>query len=206
MGLREEKYRAHVQELAAFDRQYGICGIAGMDEVGRGPLAGDVVCACVIMPQDVLLPRVDDSKKLSAQKRIEIAAQIRSLALFLGIGKASPLEIDKYNILEATRLAMRRAAEGAQPQCLLVDAVTGLGLAYPTHSIVHGDAKSYAIACASVIAKVERDADMLQLHAQYPHYHFDKNKGYGTAEHIAALRLHGPSPSHRQSFIKNFKE
>lgn len=206
MGLREEKYRARVQELAAFDRQYGICGIAGMDEVGRGPLAGDVVCACVIMPQDVLLPRVDDSKKLSAQKRIEIAAQIRSLALFLGIGKASPLEIDKYNILEATRLAMRRAAEGAQPQCLLVDAVTGLGLTYPTHSIVHGDAKSYAIACASVIAKVERDTDMLRLHAQYPHYHFDKNKGYGTAEHIAALRLHGPSPSHRQSFIKNFKE
>jgi len=206
MGLREEKYRARVQELAAFDRQYGICGIAGMDEVGRGPLAGDVVCACVIMPQDVLLPRVDDSKKLSAQKRIEIATQIRSLALFLGIGKASPLEIDKYNILEATRLAMGRAAEGAQPQCLLVDAVTGLGLAYPTHSIVHGDAKSYAIACASVIAKVERDADMLRLHAQYPHYHFDKNKGYGTAEHIAALRLHGPSSSHRQSFIKNFKE
>ncbi len=205
MGIREEKYRARVQALMDFDRQYGMEGIAGIDEVGRGPLAGDVVCACVIMPYDNPLPRVDDSKKLSEKARVEIAAQIRERALFVGIGKASPQEIDEINILQATRLAMRRAAEGAQPQCCLVDAVTGLGFSFPTFGIIGGDAKSYAIACASVLAKVERDSDMLRLHEYYPYYHFDTNKGYGTAEHMEALRRFGDCPVHRQSFLKNCK-
>lgn len=204
MGVREEKYLARVQELLAFDAKFGTDNVAGMDEVGRGPLAGDVVAACVIMPGDRLLPRVDDSKKLSEKVRGQVAAQIRKLALFIGIGKASPAEIDEINILEATRLAMQRALQGCPAELLLVDAVQGLGTSIPTQSPIGGDAKSYAIACASVLAKVERDCDMLALHELYPVYDFAKNKGYGTSAHIAALQKYGPCPLHRRSFIKKF--
>ncbi|MDY5730646.1 MAG: ribonuclease HII [Eubacteriales bacterium] len=206
MGVREEKYKQHVLTLKAFDETYGTENVAGTDEVGRGPLAGDVVCAFVIMPNSPLLPRVDDSKKLSEKARNEIAAQIQELALFIGIGKATPEEIDAFNILNATKIAMRRAAEGAKPNCLLVDAVTGLGLPYPTHSIIQGDAQSYAIACASVIAKVHRDTAMIEMDKLYPAYQFAQNKGYGTKAHIEALKKYGPCPIHRQSFIKNFKD
>lgn len=206
MGIRAEKYLARVQDLLAFDAQFGTENLAGMDEVGRGPLAGDVVVACVIMPRDKLLSRVDDSKKLSEKVRETVAEQIRELALFLGIGKASPAEIDEINILEATKLAMRRAVQGCPADLLLVDAVQGLGISIPTRSPIGGDAKSYAIACASVLAKVERDHDMLALHRRYPAYDFAKNKGYGTAAHMQALATHGPCPIHRRSFIKKFCE
>lgn len=206
MNKRQEAWARHALQMQAFDFTFAKQNIAGMDEVGRGPLAGDVVCAMVIMPNSPVLPRIDDSKKLSEKARIEIAQQIRELALFIGIGKANPQEIDAFNILQATKLAMLRASEGAQPDCLLVDAVSGLGLPYTTHSIIAGDSKSYAIACASVIAKVERDSDISKMAEIYPQYQFENNKGYGTKYHIESLKKYGATPIHRRTFIKNFVE
>ena len=177
---------------------------AGMDEAGRGPLAGSVVAACVIMPPSPLLPWVDDSKKLSPQRREKVYDEILATALFVGVGEASAREIDQYNILEATKMAMRRAAEGAPASLFLIDALSGLGLPGEERGIIHGDALSYSIAAASIVAKVTRDRQMAALDTQYPLYGFAQHKGYGTAQHIAALRQYGPCPAHRVTFIGHF--
>lgn len=177
---------------------------AGMDEAGRGPLAGNVVAACVIMPASPLLPWVDDSKKLSPQRRDQVYDEIMETALFVGVGQASPEEIDAINILQATKNAMRRAAENAPASLFLIDAVTGLELHGEERGIIHGDAVCYSIAAASIIAKVTRDRQMEELDQLYPGYHFSQHKGYGTAQHIAALKELGPCPAHRRSFIGKF--
>ena len=177
---------------------------AGMDEAGRGPLAGNVVAACVIMPASPLLPWVDDSKKLSPQRRDQVYDEIMETALFVGVGQASPEEIDAINILQATKNAMRRAAENVPASLFLIDAVTNLGLHGEERAIIHGDAVCYSIAAASIIAKVTRDRQMEELDRLYPGYNFSQHKGYGTAQHIAALRELGPCPAHRRSFIGKF--
>jgi len=183
--------------------QQGIC-FAGMDEAGRGPLCGNVVAACVVMPPSPLLEWVDDSKKLSASRREKVYDEIMRTALFVGVGEASPEEIDAVNILEATKNAMRRAAQGCPAQLYLLDALSNLGLPGEERGIIHGDALCYSIAAASIIAKVTRDRQLEQLDQIYPGYGFAKHKGYGTAQHIAALKELGPCPAHRRSFIKNF--
>lgn len=177
---------------------------AGMDEAGRGPLAGNVVAACVVMPREPLLLWVDDSKLLSPKRREETYEAILNTAAFVGVGQASPEEIDRYNILEATKMAMRRAAEGAPADVFLIDALSGLGLQGEERGIIHGDALSYSIAAASIVAKVTRDRQMQELDALYPDYGFAQHKGYGTAAHIAALKGNGPCPAHRRSFIGHF--
>ena len=198
--------KARAAELQGFDMQYNIGGIvlAGMDEVGRGPLAGNVVTACVVMPQEPLLMWVDDSKKLSESRREKVYEEILSAALYVGIGQIGPHEIDEINILQATRKAMRMAAENVPADVFLIDAVTGLGLKGKEISIVKGDAKSYSIAAASIVAKVVRDRQMRELDQLYPQYGFSRNKGYGTQEHILALKEYGPCPEHRKSFIGHF--
>lgn len=177
---------------------------AGMDEAGRGPLAGNVVAACVIMPPKPLLPWVDDSKKLSPARREKVYEEILSTALFVGVGEASAEEIDAINILKATKNAMRRAALNAPAELFLIDAVSDLGLPGEERGIIHGDALSYSIAAASIVAKVTRDRQMLALDEKYPGYGFAQHKGYGTAQHIAALREIGPCPAHRRTFIGHF--
>lgn len=177
---------------------------AGMDEAGRGPLAGNVVAACVVMPKEPLIAWVDDSKKLSAQRRDKVYDEIMASALFVGVGQASAAEIDQYNILEATKMAMRRAAEGAPADIFLIDALSGLGLPGEERGIIHGDALCYSIAAASIVAKVTRDRQMLELEAQYPGYGFAQHKGYGTPQHIQALKEKGPCPAHRRTFIGHF--
>ncbi len=198
-----EKRRAHLQSLLATDTTYWQAGIrlAGMDEAGRGPLAGPVVAACVVMPAEPIIEWVDDSKRLSEARREQVYEQIMSMALFVGIGRAQPQEIDDINILQATFAAMRRAAEGAHAQVYLIDAVDGLGLDGQERALIHGDALSYSIAAASIVAKVTRDRELRLLDEQYSGYGFARHKGYGTAEHIQAIRALGPSPIHRRSFI-----
>ncbi len=191
--------------LVDHDRAYAAFGptLAGMDAAGRGPLFGCVTAACVIMPAEPVLPWVDDSKKLSAARREALIEEIRACALYVGVGEASAAEIDRLNILNATKLAMRRAAENAPATLCLVDAVAGLPLPFPTEAILHGDAISYSIAAASIVAKVTRDRQMRALAEAYPQYGLERHMGYGTAEHIAALRRYGPTPEHRRSFLKN---
>ncbi len=200
------KRLAHFAQLVDFDRQWDAFGVslAGIDEVGRGPLFGPVVTACVIMPEEPLFPWMDDSKKLSAARREELYGQIVKHALYVGVGQASPQEIDQCNILGATRLAMERAAEKAPASVCLVDAVKGLHLPFRIHSIVHGDATSYHIAAASVVAKVTRDRMMAEYAQTYPQYGLDTNMGYGTAAHIAALGEYGATPEHRMAFVRKF--
>ena len=169
---------------------------AGMDEAGRGPLMGNVVAACVVMPREPLLLYVDDSKKLSEKRREQVFEEIQKTALYIGVGEASPEEIDEINILNATKNAMRRAAEQVPAELFLIDALEGLGL--------HGDALCYSIAAASIIAKVTRDRQMAEWDRLYPEYGFARNKGYGTKEHIEALKRLGPCPAHRKSFIGKF--
>lgn len=196
----------HAAELMAFDRDYRTGGlvVAGMDEVGRGPLAGNVVTACVVMPEEPLIPWIDDSKKLSESRREKVFEEIMSCALYVGIGEVSPEEIDRINILEATRKAMRKAAESVPADIFLIDAVTGLGLKGREVPIIKGDASSYSIAAASIVAKVIRDRQMKELDKLYPEYGFARNKGYGTREHTEALMRIGPCPVHRKSFITHF--
>ncbi len=197
---------AHALQLAAFDAGYREDGliVAGMDEVGRGPLAGNVVTACVVMPPEPVLPWVDDSKKLSESRREKVYEEILACALQVGIGQVSPQEIDEINILEATRKAMRQAAGQVTAEVYLIDAVKELGLPGREVSIIKGDATSYAIAAASIVAKVTRDRQMVELDKLYPQYGFARNKGYGTREHIEALKRYGPCPAHRRSFIGHF--
>lgn len=194
---------AHAQMLADHDAMF-VGVVAGIDEVGRGPLAGNVVTACVVMPKEPLLPWVDDSKKLSEARREKVFQEIMDIALYVGIGQATPGEIDEINILEATKKAMREAAAQVPADVFLIDAVTGLGLNGREVPIIKGDATSYAIAAASIVAKVTRDRQLIELGKQYPEYGFARNKGYGTAEHIAALKTLGPCPAHRRRFIRNF--
>lgn len=200
------KRLAHFEELVTHDRQFSSFGVslAGMDEVGRGPLLGPVVTACVIMPPQPLLPWIDDSKKLSAARREEVFEEICRCAMFIGVGEASAAEIDEMNILGATRMAMERAAEKAPATLCLVDAVQGLRLPFPTKPILHGDSLSYHIAAASIVAKVIRDRMMAKMDALYPGYGLDRNMGYGTAEHIRAIAVLGPTPMHRRTFIGKF--
>ena len=199
---RKERNRA----LMEFDREYRIggCVIAGMDEVGRGPLAGNVVTACVVMPEDPPILWIDDSKKLSETRREKVFDEIMEHALYVGIGEVTPEEIDRINILEATRKAMREAASQVPAEVVLIDAVTKLGLNGREIPVIKGDASSYSIAAASIIAKVTRDRQMIEMDRIYPEYGFARNKGYGTKEHIEALKRIGPCPIHRRSFIGHF--
>ena len=202
MVNREER----VRELIAFDREYRAGGlvIAGMDEVGRGPLAGNVVTACVVMPEEPAILWVDDSKKLSESRREKVFDEMMAHALYVGIGEVAPEEIDRINILEATRKAMREAAGQVPADVFLIDAVTKLGLKGREIAVIKGDASSYSIAAASIIAKVTRDRQMIEMDRLYPEYGFARNKGYGTKEHIEALKRIGPCPAHRRSFIGHF--
>lgn len=199
----ELKRIARMEELLKTERAWWAQGmsVAGMDEVGRGPLAGPVVTACVIIPPDAVIPGADDSKKLSEKRREQLAPMLIENASYVALGSASPERIDEINILEATREAMNEAARGCPCDVLLVDAMTGLNCGCRTESIIHGDATSYMIAAASIIAKVHRDGIMVEIDKLYPEYGFARNKGYGTAEHIAALEKYGPCPIHRRSFI-----
>ena len=189
-----------------FDRQYRLGGtvVAGMDEVGRGPLAGNVVTACVVMPEDPLIEWIDDSKKLSESRREKVYEEILEHALWIGIGEIVPAEIDEINILQATRKAMKIAAGKVPADVFLIDAVSNLGLQGKEIPLIKGDATSYSIAAASIVAKVTRDRQMAEADKLYPEYGFARNKGYGTREHIEALKKYGPCPIHRRSFIGNF--
>ena len=182
--------------------------IAGVDEVGRGPLAGPVVCAAVIMPieDSELVIGVDDSKKLSAKKREELAEQIKQKALCYTIIEVDEKTIDEINILQATRLGMKKAVEtlAITPQTVLTDGNMTLDITLPQKSIIKGDALCYSIGAASILAKVYRDNLMDEYAKSYPHYAFEQNKGYGTAAHIQGIKEHGLCPIHRRTFTKNF--
>ncbi len=197
---------ARLIEITRIDRELWAAGVvfAGIDEAGRGPLAGPVAAGCCVMPEAPLLPGVDDSKKLSEKAREALSDKILKTAVFARVGFATVEEIDRLNILEATRLAMARAAEGAPCGLFLLDAMEGVALAGVSRAIVHGDAACYSIAAASILAKVARDERMRALDKQYPAYGFAAHKGYGTAAHIGALRAHGPCPAHRKLFIRKF--
>lgn len=179
--------------------------LAGMDEVGRGPLAGPVVVCCAAMPKEPLIPYVNDSKKVSESRREKLYPVLTETALGYATAWVYPDVIDEINILEATRRAFAEAfAKMPIPVTdVLIDALTGLNIAARQHPMIHGDALSYSIACASIIAKVERDRYMQEQAALYPEYGFARNKGYGSAEHIAAIRKYGPCPIHRRSFLRN---
>ena len=176
--------------------------IAGVDEAGRGPLAGPVVAAAVILDDRHAIKGLADSKKLSARRREALFDEIRAKALCCSIAQASVEEIDELNILQATLLAMRRAVMGLRlpPKLVLVDGNRLPVLEMRAEAIVKGDAKVPAISAASILAKVSRDRWCLEYHQQFPQYGFDQHKGYGTADHLAALRLHGPCPQHRRTF------
>ena len=181
--------------------------IAGVDEVGRGPLAGPVVCAAVIMPLDdgLIISGVDDSKKLSEKKREELAKEIKTRAIAYAVCEISPEEIDEINILQATVKCMKNcvSALSVTPDMVLVDAVKA-DFGVPSFPIIKGDALSYSIGAASIVAKVYRDALMVKYASVYPEYGFEKHKGYGTKAHIDALKSVGACPLHRKTFIKNF--
>lgn len=176
--------------------------VCGVDEAGRGPLAGPVVAAAVILDPARPIAGLNDSKKLSAKKRMALAGLIRERALAWAVAEASVEEIDQLNILHASMLAMQRAVAALQvtPERALIDGNRCPSLAIPAEAVVQGDAKVAAIAAASILAKTVRDEGMLVLHAQYPHYGFDRHMGYPTAAHCAALAAHGVSPVHRRSF------
>ena len=180
--------------------------IGGIDEAGRGPLAGPVVVACVIMPKDSMIEGVNDSKKVSEKKREKLYEEITKTAISYEDGIIDQKEIDNINILNATKLGLTTAIKGlkVKPEFILVDALTNIDTCkIPYRSIVKGDAKCYCIACASIIAKVTRDRIMRQWAEVYPQYGFEKHKGYGTAMHIQAIKEYGLCPLHRHSFVKN---
>ena len=180
--------------------------IAGVDEVGRGPLAGPVVCSAVIMPLDDLIEGVDDSKKLSAKKREELAEKIKEKALCYTLIEVGEKTIDEINILQATRLGMKKAIEGLSisPDIVLTDGNMTIDIPFKQKSIIGGDALSYSIGSASILAKVYRDKLMDDFAEKYPYYAFEKNKGYGTKAHIDGIKEHGLCPIHRKTFTKNF--
>lgn len=193
-------------EITQMDRPYWTYNIpfAGIDEAGRGPLAGPVFAGCVVMPQEPLILGIDDSKRITAKNRESLYDSILATAVFAQVGMATVSEIEQLNILGATKLAMQRAAMGAPCGLFLIDAVTDVLLPGEQRAIPHGDALCYAIAAASILAKVSRDRHMYVLDTQYPQYGFAKHKGYGTAAHIAALKAYGPCEEHRRLFIRKF--
>ena len=202
---RKEQLENRLFEMTKLERDFWSRGlsVAGIDEVGRGPLAGPVVTACVVMPEEPLILGINDSKKLSSSRREALYDAIMEHALYIGIGRCDQEEIDRINILNATKKAMQDAFETIEftPDIVLIDAVD-LKLPCQVMPIIHGDAKSYSIAAASIVAKVTRDRMMVEQHAVYPQYGFDRHKGYGTKEHIACIREYGPCQIHRKSFLK----
>lgn len=204
--LRYEKEKERIEELCRYEksfRQYSF--ICGIDEVGRGPLAGPVVAGAVILPKDSRILYINDSKKLSAAKREELFEIIKKEAVSVGIGLVPHTVIDEINILQATYEAMRKAIASLSvtPDLLLNDAVTIPGVDIRQVPLIKGDAKSISIGAASIMAKVYRDRIMEEYDKMYPGYGFASNKGYGSSEHIRALKEMGPSPIHRMSFLKN---
>lgn len=193
-----------IYEQTAFQKGYEL--VAGMDEVGRGPLAGPVVAAVVILPKNCKIFGIDDSKKLSEKKRIALNKEIRQKAVAFGVGVVDAKRIDEINILQATYEAMREALNqmNVTPDYLLVDAVRVPQVSIPQQPIIHGDAMSISIGAASILAKVYRDEMMQQYHEQYPDYDFHKNKGYGSSAHIASIQMKGICSIHRETFTKNF--
>ena len=205
-GERLEKELARLEAMKEFEREYDGCSlICGVDEAGRGPLAGPVAAGAVILPKDCTILYLNDSKKLSEKRREELFLEIREKAFSYSVGIVGPERIDEINILQATYEAMRQTVSGlgVVPDLLLNDAVTIPELAIPQVPIIKGDAKSVSIAAASILAKVTRDHLMEEYDRQFPQYGFAKHKGYGTAAHVAALREFGPCPIHRRSFLKN---
>lgn len=218
MNKREEERRRKQQEklgkemerikgMSVYETEYSDCTyICGIDEVGRGPLAGPVVAGAVILPKDEPILYLNDSKKLSEKKREQLYDEIMEKAVAVGIGMVSPARIDEINILQATYEAMREAISklAVKPDLLLNDAVTIPEVEIRQIPIIKGDAKSVSIAAASIVAKVTRDRLMAEYDGVIPGYDFAKNKGYGTKAHIEALKRQGASPIHRRTFIKNF--
>ncbi len=206
---KENQERKRLEQMQIYEKEYQqysyICGI---DEAGRGPLAGPVVAGAVILPKDCEILYLNDSKKLSAKKREELYDEIMEKAIAVGVGMASPARIDEINILQATYEAMRFAIEDLKiaPDILLNDAVRIPGVTIRQVPIIKGDAKSVSIAAASIIAKVTRDRLMVEYDKLMPEYGFAGNKGYGSAAHIEAIKKYGPTPIHRTTFIKNFIE
>jgi ribonuclease HII len=215
---RQQMLMEKLESMQEYERSLRASGakyVAGVDEVGRGPLAGPVVTACVILPEDFDVLGVDDSKKLSEKKREELYGVILDKAVAWGIGRADNLLIDEINILEATKMAMKEAVEKADLMLrektggeagidhILFDAMTIKDVEIPQTSLIKGDAKSLSIAAASIIAKVTRDREMVEYHQQYPGYAFDTNKGYGTKAHYEGIEKNGITPIHRKSFLKN---
>ncbi len=211
----QKKYNSYLSEISRLDEissyekkyyQSGVEFIAGIDEVGRGPLAGPVVASAVILSKDCKIIGINDSKKLSEKKRQELFYEIKDKAIAIGVGVVSNIVIDEINILQATYEAMRVAISKLEvvPNQLLVDAVTIPDVNIPQESIIKGDAKSISIAAASIIAKVTRDEMMKKYAEVYDGYFFEKNKGYGSKEHIEAIKNIGLCPIHRKSFTKNF--
>ena len=202
-----EKELVRMKQMSVYEEEYSMCEyICGIDEVGRGPLAGPVVAAAVILPKDREILYLNDSKKLSEKKREVLYDEIMEKAVSVGVGFASPARIDEINILQATYEAMRMAISklSVRPDVLLNDAVTIPEVDIPQVPIIKGDAKSKSIAAASIIAKVTRDRLMVEYDEVMPGYDFASNKGYGTKAHIAGLKELGPTPIHRRSFIGNF--
>jgi len=205
--LAYEKEVLRTESLKEYERKYESLGyVCGIDEVGRGPLAGPVVAGAVILPKDSKILYLNDSKKLTAKKREELYDVIMEEAVSVGLGFVGPERIDEINILNATYEAMRDAVSklSVVPDVLLNDAVTIPGLSMKQVPIIKGDAKSVSIAAASIVAKVTRDRLMVEYDAVYPEYNFKSNKGYGSADHIEALKKYGKTPIHRNSFIGNF--
>ncbi len=193
-------------DFALETQQYtkGYQWVCGIDEAGRGPLSGPVIAACCVLPRDVEIEGLNDSKKLTPKKRDLLYDKIREVALDYAIGYATPEEIDSINILNATMLAMRRAIEGMEktPDFALVDGNCTRDFPIPAQAVIKGDSLSFSIAAASILAKVTRDRLCEKDHENYPEYGFDKHKGYGTKEHMDAVRRLGPCPIHRRTFLK----
>ena len=208
-GERLEKELARLEAMTQYEKEYeAYAYVCGIDEAGRGPLAGPVAAGAVILPKDCRILYLNDSKKLSEKRREELFEEIKEKAAAWSVGIVSPARIDDINILQATYEAMRDALGrlGVTPDVLLNDAVTIPGLPMKQVPIIKGDAKSLSIAAASVLAKVTRDHMMAEYEEMFPGYGFAKHKGYGTAAHIQAIRELGPCPIHRRSFIRNFVE
>ena len=202
-----ERERKRLEDMGVYEREYGRLGrVCGIDEAGRGPLAGPVVAGAVILPPECRILYLNDSKQLSEKRREELYDEIMERAVAVGVGIVGPARIDEINILQATYEAMCEAIASlaVKPELLLNDAVTIPGVEIPQVPIIKGDAKSVSIAAASIMAKVTRDHMMAEYDQIYPQYGFAKHKGYGTAAHIAALKEYGPCPIHRRSFITRF--
>ena len=206
----KEKEELRLKELKKIEEEMheaGIEVICGIDEAGRGPLAGPVVVASVIMPEDSMIEGVNDSKKISEKKREKLYDQILEEAISYGVGIIGQDEIDEINILNATKKGLTLSLKEltVRPDLIMVDALTHIDtMGIPYESIIKGDAKCYSIAAASIIAKVTRDRIMREWDKVYPEYGFEQHKGYGTAKHIAAIKAYGLCPIHRRSFTKNF--